>query len=316
MNFRIKVLLLFLTYAAVSCKNNRAEIAEPVAGLSPTALLEVEVLMTKMDEKDIKIVDFRKPELYREQHIPNAINLWRTDLENETFSYGGMMPSKEQLEHKLGSLGIDQNDLLVVYDDKGSVDAARFWWILKYYQFDTVKILNGGLSAWKNAGGSISRDEISVLPTQLSLPDSTRGLILANKGMLKSWMQLRQDGIKLIDVRSGDEFSGKVQKAGARRAGRIPGSIHIEWSEAIDPQKNNRFRAAQDLQKIFDDHGIGKNDTVVVYCHSGSRSSHTTFVLQEILNYNWVMNYDGSWVEWSYFDELPIETDSLNLTIK
>jgi thiosulfate/3-mercaptopyruvate sulfurtransferase len=115
----------------------------------------------------------------------------------------------------------------------------------------------------------------------------------------------------LLDARSADEFSGNALKAGAKKAGRIPGSIHIDWAEAIDYDGSHTFKPREELERIYAKLGADREDTIVVYCHSGVRSSHTTFVLTELLDYKHVLNYDGSWIEWSYDDGLPIETDSM-----
>ena len=106
-----------------------------------------------------------------------------------------------------------------------------------------------------------------------------------------------------------DEYMGKVQKSGAQKAGRLPGSIHIEWSEAID--STNKFKTAEELMNVYSAHDIDPSDTIVVYCHSGSRSAHAALVLEALLNFKSVKNYDGSWTEWSHYDDLPIESDSL-----
>ncbi len=274
-------------------------------------LMEAEMLIDYISREDMVIVDFRQPDLYSLEHIPGALNIWRTDLENKNYPYSGMKPEKKELEAILGAKGIHSRDHIVVYDEKGSVDASRFWWLLKYYNFDSVSILNGGLSAWKEAGGLTSTAIPQIKNTSFKLPGSTRHEMLVTKEQLASWLDSDSLAVTILDVRSSEEYTGKSMKTGAYRAGRIPASKHLEWNLAVDQDNSNRFRSVSELKKIFLDNEVYLSDTIVVYCHSGSRSAHSAFVLEELLKYDRVKNYDGSWTEWSYYSSLPIESDSL-----
>lgn len=118
--------------------------------------------------------------------------------------------------------------------------------------------------------------------------------------------------IILVDTRSFDEFSGKQQKKGASKAGRIPNSIHIDWAEAINFHGNQKIKSVETLTEFYAKKlKATKNDSIILYCHSGVSSAHTTFVLTQLLGYKNVKNYDGSWTEWSYFNDLPFTNDSL-----
>ena len=310
MNLRNKLLIGF-ALLGLACHSDKKSKSEPRLSVLGTQLIEATSLMAMLEEDNLTIIDFRIPEAYELGHIPGAINIWRTDLVNSDFPYEGMMIEKKDLEELFGSLGINDTDHLIVYDDKGSADAARLRWILRYYYFDNIQILNGGLSAWKADGGGISKEKEKQKETIFTLVDSTRSHMLIEKDELRSKLPPYHKRFKILDVRSMDEYMGRTLKSGATKAGRIPGSIHLEWSEAIDKNSNNKFRSVDFLADLFKLHGIDRNDTVVVYCHSGSRSAHTSFVLEELLNYNWVRNYDGSWTEWSYYNDLPFESDSL-----
>ena len=313
MNLRIELLFAIIVLFA-SCRQS-----DPTSDSSQLhdqgTLVEVSYLMDQEENLDLKIIDFRQPEAYKEGHIPGAINIWRNDLEDKTYPYSGMKPTKEQIEELFSSLGIENNDVLVVYDDKGSVDAAVLWWILSYYKFDRLKILNGGLSAWKQAGGEIVKIKPVISDSRFVLNENPRDELYAQREFVESLVNNRHRQVKIIDTRSLEEFSGQLQKKGAYRAGHIPGSNHIEWIETIDTEANNKFKKPEVLLDLYKSKGININDSIIVYCHSGSRSSHTSFVLREILKYNVVMNYYGSWTEWSYFDHLPIEKDSITLII-
>jgi thiosulfate/3-mercaptopyruvate sulfurtransferase len=277
-------------------------------------LIEAEELVSVSKQECIKIIDFRKAKDYAKNHINGAINIWRTDIEDSSYPYNGMMAKKERIEQLFSKLGVKNTDTLIVYDDKGSCDAARFWWVLKNYDFKSVKILNGGLISWKKARGSINNRTVSITPSTFTLPkNNTFELYIRKEEVIKAINSNKQ--VVILDTRNIDEFSGKRQKHEAFKAGRIPKSILIDWVEAIDHQGTHKFKSYDDLKMIYSRMRASKTDTIITYCHSGVRSAHTAFILTELLGYKNVKNYDGSWIEWSYFDALPFEQDSIT-TIK
>ncbi|WP_106793389.1 sulfurtransferase [Aquimarina sp. Aq78] len=277
-------------------------------------LIEAEELVSLSKQQHIKIIDFRTAEDYAKNHINGAINIWRTDIEDFSYPYSGMMAKKERIEQLFSRLGIKNNDTLIVYDDRGSCDAARLWWVLKNYNFESVKILNGGLISWGKAGGSINNHTVSITPSTFMLPnDNTFELYIKKEEIIKAINSDKQ--VVILDTRNIDEFSGKKQKKGAIKGGRIPKSILIDWVETIDHKGTYKFKSYDDLNTIYGRMRASKTDTIITYCHSGVRSAHTTFVLTELLGYKNVKNYDGSWVEWSYFNDLPFEQDETT-TIK
>jgi thiosulfate/3-mercaptopyruvate sulfurtransferase len=117
----------------------------------------------------------------------------------------------------------------------------------------------------------------------------------------------------VLDTRTIDEFSGKLRKKGATKAGTIPNSIHIDWAETINHNGKKRIKSIQDLENIYSKLHIKKDDPIIVYYHSGARSTHTTFVITQLLGYKNVKNYDCSWTKWSYFNDLPFESNSIKV---
>jgi len=115
----------------------------------------------------------------------------------------------------------------------------------------------------------------------------------------------------IVDTRSANEFSGKRQKLGANKGGRIKNSKMFDWSDAIQFSGNKKLKSVDELKVIYGPLNATVDDAIIVYCHSGVRSAHTTFVLTQLLGYKNVKNYDGSWTEWSHFDDLPFEQDSI-----
>ncbi|MBQ0732922.1 sulfurtransferase [Aquimarina celericrescens] len=311
--------IVILSVLMLSCNKQKEKITpdtelEASTYFNSEHLIEAEELLALYKQEHIKIIDFRKVTAYAKAHINGALNIWRTDIEDTTYPYKGMMAKKDSIEALFSRLGIKNEDLLVVYDDKGSSDASRLWWILKNYNFESVRILNGGLLAWEKVGGSINNKTISVTPSEFTLPAiSSFDLFIGKDEIIEI---ANSNGSEIIlDTRNIDEFSGKRQKDGAAKGGRIPKSLLIDWAEAIDYEGTQKFRSYDELEKIYSRMGASKTDLIISYCHSGVRSAHTTFVLTELLGYKNVKNYDGSWVEWSYFNGLPFEQDSIT-TIK
>jgi len=314
-------LLLFVLSAGCNGKGKTAveplEISEDITAKNTSSkyLIEAEELMLLASLENVKIIDFRKEKAYSENHIDGAINIWRSDIEDHSYPYNGMMAKADSISKLLGSLGISDKDLLIVYDDRGSCDAARFWWVMQNLDFENLKILNGGINAWITAGGAANHETVVLKEAtfQLSENPSFRYFI-GRTGMKKMMANLETEII--IDTRSFDEYSGKRQKAGASNGGRIPGSHLIDWSEAIDYHGTLKFKTKGELEKIYGKWNVAKDHPIITYCHTGVRSALTTFVLTQLLGYNNVKNYDGSWSEWSFFEDHPFERDSITTILK
>lgn len=269
-------------------------------------LIEFEDFEKIAKNKDVKIIDFRKPEEYRKDHIRGALNIWRPDIRSTSYPYKGIMASKQEVESLFQKLGIHHGDLLVVYDDKGLCDAARLWWILQIYGYKNMKMLHGSYSSWKSKF-TTTADITEVKPSNFIFQNPPSLQYYTGKEELRQVL-----GKKLIlDTRTEDEFSGKRQKKGASKAGHIPGAVRIDWAEAINYHGDKKFKTLEELKDIYKEVLEHKDDTIITYCQSGTRSAHTTFVLIELLGMEHVKNYDGSWIEWSYFNDLPFEKDSI-----
>lgn len=305
-----RINILFLVLILLSCQNKEIEINNSVTN---DYLIEAKDLKIIINKDSIKVLDFRKKEFYNTEHIVGSQHIWRTDIEDSTYPYKGIMPSKAQVEALFGKLGIKTSDTIIVYDDNGLCEASRLWWILQNYGFENIKMLQGGIEAWKSINGRVTNEVRNVKLTEFKLPINSKMNYYVSKEEVISALNTN---IVFVDTRSIDEFSGKEQKKGATKAGRLPNSHHLDWSEAVNYNGNMHLKPLEDLENIYNKLNITKETPLIVYCHSGVRSAHTTFVLTQLLGYKNVKNYDGSWNEWSYYDNLPYEKDSITLRKK
>jgi thiosulfate/3-mercaptopyruvate sulfurtransferase len=266
-------------------------------------------------KKGAIVLDVRTLLEWNEGHIEGALQIWRNHIENKSYPYGGMLAQPEDIESLISSLGITNEDAIIVYDDRGSCDAARFWWIMQYYNFKRVKILNGGIDAWKEIKGNITTEKSKIQPSQFKFGTTFNNSINISKEELLKRLNTNSKAI-ILDTRNIEEFSGKRQKEGAAKGGRIPGSKLFDWDKAIDYSNNKKLKSVQEIKEHVRFLNIKETDTIITYCHSGVRSAHTYFVLKELLGFQNVYNYDGSWTEWSFFEELPYKKDSITVINK
>jgi thiosulfate/3-mercaptopyruvate sulfurtransferase len=218
-----------------------------------------------------------------------------------------MMATRDSIEILLGKLGIRSDKKIILYDYKGGCDAARFWWILRCYGHHDVEILEGDERVWEMTYEITNKQE-HRFSTDYKFPNEIDYSLSADLTGLISGMKRKAF---LLDVRTKEEYTGERMKDGAFRAGHIPGAIFCPWTEAINAKGNKKLKSKRELAKMYANLGLSKDDEIVVYCHSGVRSAHTAFVLTEILGYTNVKNYDGSWIEYSFNKDLPIETGGL-----
>lgn len=259
-------------------------------------------------ETKVLLIDLSKEKEFVKGHIPGAQQMWRDDITSRNYPYTGMALEPEYLADRLDSIGADSNTHFVIYDAFGGCEAARLWWLLNLYGYESASILDGGLQAWQVSGkpleigpsdlgvSSVNKDDKSG---EFQLSGTLNAAFLATRQEVEEGLAKGQ--IRLLDTRSFEEFNGDVKKNGAFSAGHIPGGLHYDWGNAVEMTNSWKLKDNAVLQADLERLGITPDVQIVTYCHSGVRSAHTTFVLRELLGYPNVKNYDGSWTEWSYF---------------
>lgn len=240
-------------------------------------------------------------------HIEGAVKLdWKTDLQD---AVKRDFVDQQQFTKLLSDKGISNDGTVVLYGGNNNWFAAYAYWYFKLYGHRDVKLLDGGRKKWELDGRPLSTDTVSRPATsyQAAAPDNTirafRDEVIAAIGTKN-----------LVDVRSPDEFSGKIlapahlPQEQSQRPGHVPGAINVPWSKAA--AEDGTFKSDEELAKLYADAGLDGQKETIAYCRIGERSSHTWFVLQEILGHQNVKNYDGSWTEYGSLVGAPIELGS------
>lgn len=302
----IWILLVLTNCATKEASNGTASIEEPCA--VPAWLLSVEQVSDWQSEPDVVLLDIGKSEDFSQEHIEGARPLWRTEYTvSDEHEVAGMMADSASIRKIMQSAGVNQGDRIVLYDRRGGVEAMRLKWILEIYGASEVYLLNGGLHAWKAAEMPITDATPIVKQGDFYFsPRSPMGLLIQKEDIRDN---LENETYLFLDARTEAEFLGETRKKGAARAGRIPGATHLDWMEMIRPEEGYRFLSCEEIQTKLDERGITPEHKIITYCHSGVRSAHLAYVLRDIMGFEQVWNYDGSWLEWSHDISLPVETN-------
>jgi thiosulfate/3-mercaptopyruvate sulfurtransferase len=244
---------------------------------------------------------------YDTGHIEGAIKLdWRDDLQDQVKRD---FVDAEQFSKLLSDRGVANDDTVVLYGGNNNWFAAYAYWYFKLYGHDNVKLLDGGRKKWELDGRPLSTDTVKRESTSYTAkqPDNS---IRAFRDEVISAIGDKN----LVDVRSPDEFSGKIlapahlPQEQSQRPGHIPGALNVPWSKAAN--EDGTFKSDDDLRTLYSEAGLDDSKETIAYCRIGERSSHTWFVLRELLGHGNVKNYDGSWTEYGSLVGVPIELGS------
>jgi thiosulfate/3-mercaptopyruvate sulfurtransferase len=275
-------------------------------GYAKPVLVTTEWLAEHLDDGIVVAEVDEDPDLYEEGHVPGAMKLhWQDDLQDPVERD---LVEREAFEGLMGGLGISNDTTLILYGDKNNWFAAYAYWYLKIYGHEDVRILDGGRQKWIDEGRELSADVRSPQPAEYRAQDRDE-TIRAFRDAVRQ--EIGAGDKALVDVRSPQEYSGELiappgyEQEGAQRAGHIPTAQSIPWAQAV--RDDGTFKSADELRQLYESKGVSPDKEVTAYCRIGERSAHTWFVLRELLGYDSVKNYDGSWTEWGNLVDVPIE---------
>jgi thiosulfate/3-mercaptopyruvate sulfurtransferase len=273
----------------------------------PEVLVTTEWLKQNLKTPNVRIVEVDvDPKLYAAGHIPGAVGFdWTIQLQDQV---SRDIISKANFEKLLSEAGLKNSDTVIIYGDASNWFAAYGFWLFKIYGHKDVRLLNGGRAKWLN-------EQDSPLTTDVpQFPKSEYRVSTVDESLRSKVADVLSASSKkgpLVDVRSPDEFTGKIiappgMSETAQRGGHIPGATSIPWNNAVTAE--NTFKSADELRSIYlDQKRLDPAKPTIAYCRIGERSSHTWFVLKYLLGFKDVRNYDGSWTEYGNLIAVPIE---------
>jgi thiosulfate/3-mercaptopyruvate sulfurtransferase len=279
-------------------------------GYAKPVLVTTDWLGEHLNDDGVVVAEVdENPDLYDEGHIAGAVKLhWREDLQDPVERD---LVDKPTFERLLRERGIANDTTLVLYGDKNNWFAAYAYWYLKIYGHGDVRILDGGRQKWADEGRELTTK--TPQPQQADYEAKERDeSIRTYRDSVRA--QIGEQSKALVDVRSPQEYAGELiappgyEQEGAQRAGHIPTAASIPWATAV--RDDGTFKSADELRELYEGKGVTPEKEVTAYCRIGERSAHTWFVLRELLGYETVKNYDGSWTEWGNLVDVPIEKGS------
>jgi thiosulfate/3-mercaptopyruvate sulfurtransferase len=270
-------------------------------------LVDADWVEQHLDDPSIVLVEVDEDTAaYEKNHIRGAVRIdWKQDLQDQVRRD---FVNKEQFEKLLSEKGISNDETIVLYGGNNNWFAAYAYWYFKLYGHDKVKLLDGGRKKWELD----SRELVEEVPTRKATSYKAK----APNNEIRAFRDEVVESINkknLVDVRSPDEFSGKLlapahlPQEQSQRAGHVPSAKNIPWSKAAND--DGTFRSDDELTELYKGEGVDFGKDTIAYCRIGERSAHTWFVLHEILDQPNVKNYDGSWTEYGSLVGVPIEKD-------
>jgi thiosulfate/3-mercaptopyruvate sulfurtransferase len=273
---------------------------------NPSALVETDWLEEHLDDPSIRVIEVDEDtSAYEKGHIRGSVGWnWATDLHT---AIGRDYVDQAGLSGLLSGAGVGDDTTVILYGGNNNWFAAYAYWILKLRGFDDVKLLNGGRKKWELESRELTTEAPTISATGFSVSGSERSQIRA----LRDEVLAKLNAAAFVDVRSPEEYRGEklapdhLPQEQAQVPGHIPGAANVTWMKAAND--DGTFKSADELRALYEGEGVTPDKEVIAYCRIGERSSHTWFALTELLGYENVKNYDGSWTEYGSLVGAPVE---------
>lgn len=272
---------------------------------NPNTLVSTDWVAARGGDAGVRLVEVDvDAAAYEQGHIAGAVGWdWSSQLQD---TLARDIISKSEMEALLGASGIGNDTTVILYGDNNNWFAAWAFWQLKIYGHGDVRLMNGGRAKWEAEGRPLTTDAPSHAAAEYTASDADNSIRAFREDVLSA---VADGSAFLVDVRSPEEYRGELlappalPQEGSQRGGHIPGAANVPWATAV--AADGSFKSADELAEIYG--AVNNSKPTIAYCRIGERSSHTWFVLTQLLGLENVTNYDGSWTEYGSIVRAPIE---------
>lgn len=264
-------------------------------------IIECDELAKHLNNTKVLIIDVCKKEVWQQAHIPNAVHIEYPQILRIEKPVMGLLPEAADFENLMQSLGVNNDTHIIAYDDEGGGKASRLLWTLEAYGHTNFSLLNGGLIAWANEGWPLTKEINKPSAGNFSASNNLTKVVSLRESVSEN---LKNDKVQLLDARSLAEYTG--EKKFAARGGHIPGAIHFDWMEIMEPSRNGRLKDPLQLEQGLLERGFSTDKHIICYCHTHHRSA-LSFIMLKSLGYKNISGYPGSWSDWGNDNDTPIE---------
>ncbi len=275
---------------------------------NPEVLVETDWVADHLDDPSIRVIEVDEDTTaYEKGHVEGAVGWhWFNDLHAPV---GREYVDQQGLSALLGRAGVGPDTTVVLYGGNNNWFAAYAYWLLRYLGYGNVKLLNGGRKKWELESRPLTQEVPAHEPTEHTVDGAVNGDIRAFRDQVLD--RVEAGNAAFVDVRSPEEYRGEklapdhLPQEQAQVPGHIPGAANIPWAKATND--DGTFKSADELRQLYEGLGVTGDREVIAYCRIGERSSHTWVALHELLGYEDVKNYDGSWTEYGSLVGVPVE---------